>query len=284
MTLMTLQNTGIVVDSTIDPWAHFQGIDGLVIVPLKVLFGDEAFDDGTEISIEQFYERLNSSPVIPTSSQPSPARFAAAYQEMCERFEHVLSIHISEKMSGTVKAAREAAAGFPRVEVIDSRFVSGAHGLLVERLRARLRDGISHDDLMAYVDYFHRRGQIIIHASSLEYLRRGGRIGRSQQAVGGLLGIHPVIQIIDGAIEAVGKPRGERRADDMLIDCLRQNVGPDEHPYVGLLYAGTPEVLPRLRERVLEARPDAEIITEGSVGCVVGVHIGPQAAALMFVA
>jgi len=283
MTLMTLQNTGIVVDSTIDPWAHFQGIDGLVTVPLKVLFGDEAYDDGTELSVDDFYTRLAATTVIPTSSQPSPDRFQAAYSEMCARYEHVYSIHISEKLSGTVRVAREVAEGFPSVTVIDSLTVSGGSGVLVERVHAKLQEGISAADLSAYFEHFWLRNHFLIQTPSLEYLRRGGRIRWSQQVVGGMLGIRPLVHVNDAMVEAYGKPRGERRAFEMMGEYLRQNVNAGEHAYVGLLHANWPESVQVLRDTVLSACPDAEFIMEGSVGSVIGVHIGPQASALMFV-
>lgn len=283
MTLLTTENTGLVIDSTVDPWAHFQGRDGIVAVPLKVLFGDEAYDDGTELTVDDFYSRLLSSAVIPTTSQPSPDRFQAVYTDMCERYEHVYSIHISDKLSGTVRVAREVATDFPCVTVIDSLTVSGGAGLLVERVHAKLREGVSSDDLQAYFEHFWRRNRFIIQTPSLEYLRRGGRIHWSQQIVGGMLGIRPLVHLEDAMIEAYGKPRGERRAFDMIGEYFRANVSPDEHPYVGVIHGNWPDSVPVLRQIVLAVRPDAEILLEGSIGCVVGAHIGPQASALMFV-
>jgi DegV family protein with EDD domain len=283
VTLLTRQNTGLVIDSTVDPWAHFQALEGIATVPLKVLFGDEAYDDGAELSIEDFYRKLASSPVMPTSSQPTPDRFEAAYAQMCERFEHVYSIHISSKMSGTLRVAREVAARFPRVHVVDSLTVSGGCGVLVQRVYDKLADGISADHLQAYFEHFWRRGRFIIQTPSLEYLRRGGRIRWSQQVVGGMLGIRPLVHANDGMIEACGKPRGERRAFEMMGEYLRQNIEPHEGAYVGLLHANWPESIATLRELVRTVRPDAHLMMEGSVGCVIGVHIGPRASALMFV-
>jgi len=275
MTLLTLRNAGIVTDSTTDPWPHFQGQPNIAVVPLKVLFGDEAYDDGTEMGIDQFYEKLASTTVMPTSSQPSPDRFEAVYTDMCERFEHVYSIHISADMSGTVGVAREVATRFPRVEVLDSRTVSGGCGLLVERVRAKLAEGISDDDLHAYFEHFLRRGRFLIHAVSLEHLRRGGRIGRAQSMVGGMLGIHPLVHVEDGFIAPYAKARGERRAVDLMMQYFLENAQRSERVYVGL---------PVLRERILALRPDAQIVLSGSIGSVVGVHIGPGPSAIMMIA
>jgi DegV family protein with EDD domain len=248
-----------------------------------VLLGDEAYDDGTELSVDDFYTRLAATTVIPTSSQPSPDRFQAAYSEMCARYEHVYSIHISEKLSGTVRVAREVAEAFPSVTVIDSLTVSGGYGVLVERAHAKLQEGISLADLHAYFEHFWVRNHFLIQTPSLEYLRRGGRIRWSQQVVGGMLGIRPLVHVKDAMVEAYGKPRGERRAFEMMGEYLRQSVNPGERLYVGLLHANWPESVEMLRDTVLSVCPDAEFIMEGSVGSVIGVHIGPQASALMFV-
>jgi DegV family protein with EDD domain len=175
------------------------------------------------------------------------------------------------------------AAGFPRVTVIDSLTVSGGCGVLVERVHAKLTEGVSSDDLHVYVEHYRSRGRFIIQTPSLEYLRRGGRIRWSQQVVGGMLGIRPLVHVNDAMVEAYGKPRGERRAFEMMGEYFGQNVGAGERAYVGLLHANWPDSLPVLRDLVHSVCPDAEILMEGSVGSVIGVHIGPQASALMFV-
>jgi DegV family protein with EDD domain len=284
MTLLTLQNTGLVIDSTTDPWPHFQGRPNIAVVPLKVLFGDEAYDDGTEMGIDQFFEKLASSTVMPTSSQPTPDRFETAYAEMCDRFENVYSIHISAEMSGTVGVAREVAERFPRVRVFDSRTASGGCGLLVERVHAKLAEGIADDDLEAYFQHYLRRGRFVIHAASLEHLRRGGRIGRAQSMVGGMLGIHPLVHLEDGMIAPYAKARGERRAVDLMMQYFLDNASRGQRVYVGLLHGAKPLALPILRERILALRPDAQIVLSGSIGSVVGVHIGPGPAAIMMIA
>lgn len=284
MTLLTLQNTGLVTDSTTDPWPYFQDQPNIAVVPLKVLFGDEAYDDGLEMGIDQFYEKLASSTVFPTSSQPTPERFREVYTEMCDRYEHVYSIHISAEMSGTLGVATEVAKEFPRVRVLDSRNVSGGCGLLIERYRAKLAEGISSEDLDAYYEHYQRRGRFLIHAASLEHLRRGGRIGRAQTMVGGMLGIHPLVHVVDGVVAPYAKARGERRAVDLMMQYFLDNAQRSERVFVGLLHGANPLALPVLRERILALRPDAQIVLSGSIGSVIGVHIGPGPAALMMIA
>lgn len=283
-TILTRRNTGIVIDSTCDPWSSFKDDPNIRMVPLKVLVGDEAYDDLLEITIDQLYEKMAGAASLPTTSQPTVEQFTVAYAEMCERFEHVLSIHISAEMSGTVRAATEAGERFPRVEIIDSRTVSGGAGLLIARILSLLTTGIGTDDLQAYVAHYKRRGRFLIHTPSLEHLRRGGRIGRAQSMVGGLLGIHPLIELQDGLVTAYGKARGERRALDMMLQYVADNAGLTERLFVGLLHGANPDALPVLKQRILALRPDAQIVLEGSVGCVVGVHIGPGPAAIAMIA
>jgi DegV family protein with EDD domain len=283
MTVLTLENTGIVIDSTCDPLPHFVGMPNVAMVPLKVLFGDEAYDDGIELTIDQFYEKLATATVMPTTSQPSSARFAECYAEMCERYEHVLSVHISAGLSGTLQSASIAAEQFPRVEVYDSKSVAGGLGLLVQRLHDRLQEGIEADEARRYIAHYQEHGRLVIHAVSLEHLRRGGRIGRAQSMVAGMLGIHPVLQVEDGVVAAYGKARGHRRAVDLMMQYLHENAPSAQPLYVALMHGAAPEALEELRQHILAARPDAHLVLSGSIGSVVGVHIGPGPSAFAMI-
>ncbi len=147
-----------------------------------------------------------------------------------------------------------------------------------------MREGISSDDLHAYFEHFWSRGRFIIQTPSLEYLRRGGRIRWSQQVVGGMLGIRPLVHVNDAMVEAYGKPRGERRAFEMMGEYFAPERRPPASARTSACCTPTGPTRCRvLRDLVHSVRPDAEIIMEGSVGSVIGVHIGPQASALMFV-
>ena len=280
MSLLTLANTAIVVDSTCDPSDGYMDQDGLCMVPLTVHFGDETYLDHVDLSLDEFLAKLVAVTELPTTSRPTIAQFKDCYAQVAPRYEHVLSLHISSKMSGTVAAAETAAADFANIEVVDTRAVCTTITVLVDRLRTRLADGISHADARAYIDYFSANSRTIVHAPTLEYLRRGGRIGAAASVVGGLLGIHPVIQITDGEISPYVKARGARRAQAAMIDYMCEHSTADDELFIGLIDAQAgPGVLESLAAGIVAARPKARILMTGRVGAVVGTHIGPGASA-----
>ena len=155
--LLTLENTAIVMDSTCDPPDGWFDQPGLYMVPLKVHFGDQMFRDGVDMTYKEFFAKLEASDVLPTTSQPTAGEFVAAYEEAQKQYEHVFSLHISGEMSGTVRAAEQAAEQFDNVYVYDMRTVTSALALGAERLRARLAVGCTLDEAHAYVRALPRR-------------------------------------------------------------------------------------------------------------------------------
>ncbi len=157
MTRLTLENTAIVVDSTCDPPPGYYDRPGLAMVPLKVNFGDETYRDGVDLSPPEFFAKLASSPVLPTTSQPTVGEFTAVYAALSREYEHIFAFHLSSTMSGTYQASLTAAQPYAGVEVYDTRTVSATITLLVDRLRARLADGVSLDEAHAYIEHFLQR-------------------------------------------------------------------------------------------------------------------------------
>ena len=181
-------------------------------MPLTVHFGDESYRDAIDLTHEQFFAKLEASPVLPTTSQPTVAEFTAVYQEASEQYEHVFSLHLSQKLSGTYGAAFKAAEAFDGVEVYDTRTVAAALSMCAERLRARLEQGCSLDEARAYIAHFIADSRLLIHAATLEYLRRGGRIGRAASFVGGVFDIKPLLHVFDGEVVGYAKVRGQKKA------------------------------------------------------------------------
>ena len=225
MTLLTLENTAIVVDSTCDPPPGYFDRPGLAMVPLKVHFGDETYRDGVDLSPPEFFAKLASSPTLPTTSQPTVGEFTAVYARLSREFEHIFALHLSSRMSGTYQASVTAAQPYHGIEVYDTRTVSGTISLLVERLRARLTAGVSLEEFHAYIERFMRESHMLFQVPTLEYLRRGGRIGRAQSMVGDVFGIRPIITVEDGELVAYAKVRGERRALETMTAFLSERLG-----------------------------------------------------------
>jgi DegV family protein with EDD domain len=283
MTMLRTENAVVVTDSTADPNDRWP-TRGVVVVPLKVVFGEEMYDDGTEMPPPDLYARLKASAELPTSSQPSVSAFEQAYSRLSEEYEHIFSIHISQELSGTIQSASQAAERFPKVEICDSRSVCAGLGLLVERVQDKIEEGIDLEDLRAYIRRYQERGRMVVLPGTLEYLRRGGRIGRAQEMVGGVLGIRPVIQTYDGVLSPYLKVRGERKAWEAMGQYLTEYAGPTEKVYVGVVHADYAEAIDKLREVILTVRPDTRILFTGWAGSVVGVHIGPGACAYGMIA
>jgi DegV family protein with EDD domain len=276
---LTLENTAIVMDSTCDPPDGWFDQPGLYLVPLKVHFGDQMFRDGVDMTYKEFFARLEASDILPTTSQPTAGEFVAAYEEALQKYEHVFSLHISGEMSGTVRAAEQAAEQFDNVYVYDLRTVTSALALGAERLRAKLSDGISLDDARAYVEYYRDRSQVLIHAATLEYLRRGGRIGRAASLVGDVFDIKPLITAEDGVLTGYAKVRGHKKAMAAIQRFVEERSKPDDEFWFCTIDAVNDTEPDQIRGLVESIRPNAHYVWQGHVAAVVGTHIGPGTAA-----
>lgn len=282
--MLTLENTAIVLDSTCDAPPGYFDQPGLYLVPLRVLFGDETFRDRIDMSTDDFFAKLKATDALPTTSQPTVAEFTAVFEELTKTYAHVFSLHISAVMSGTVRAAQQAAEAFPSVEVYDLRTVSCALTLCAERLRARLARGATLEELRAYIDYFIANSHLLFHAGTLEYLRRGGRIGRASSLVGGVLDILPLIQSVDGTLGAYAKVRGQKKVLAAMERFIEETTKPDDDVYYASIDAVNPEEAQMVRDLFARVRPRAQCLFHGKVGAVVGTHLGPGSAGFALIA
>jgi DegV family protein with EDD domain len=280
---LTLDNTAFVLDSTCDPPPGFFDRPGFFLVPLTVHFGDQAYRDAIDLTHEQFYEKLASSPVLPTTSQPTVAEFTAVYEQATAQYEHVFSLHISSRMSGTYGAAERAAEAFPAVEAYDLRTVTCGLTMCALRLRAKLEEGLSLEGARAYIEHYRETSMLLVHAGTLEYLRRGGRIGRAASLVGGVFDIKPLIKLEDGELTAYAKVRGLKKALAAMERYVDETTKPGDDIYFCLIDAFNEEEPPLIRELIERKRPQAKLLCSTRVGAVVGTHIGPGSAAFAMI-
>jgi DegV family protein with EDD domain len=281
--LLTLENTAIVLDSTCDPPDWFFDRAGLYMVPLTVHFGDETYRDGVDMTYREFFAKLERSEVLPTTSQPTIAEFAEVFGEARARYEHVFSLHLSAEMSGTYRAAEQAAQQFDGVEAYDLRTVTSTLSLCAERLRARLERGCTLDEARAYIRRFAADSHVLIHAATLDYLRRGGRIGRAASLVGGVFDIKPLIHVVDGTMTGYAKVRGQKKALAAMERYIEERSAPGDTLYFCVIDAMNDEEPPLIRELIERLRPKAEFLFHGHVAAVVGTHIGPGTSAFAFI-
>ena len=268
---MTLR---IVTDSTADLPDAVASEYGITVIPLTVIFGDEELLDGIDITSEQFFTRLQREDQLPTTSQPSSGAFRETYERLiAEGATDILSIHVSEKLSGTLDAARQGADGLDgaRIVHIDSKLVSLAIGINVVAAAAAARDGGSLDEVAASVEDRLRRTRMFFLLETLEYLRRGGRIGRAGELIGSLLKVKPVLTVEDGEVIPLARIRTRRKG---IEDVLNRTAALRPIEQLAAAHTTTPDDLDYVVSRLRGIAPDAPITT-GTLGPVVGVHTGP---------
>ncbi|RLT44378.1 MAG: DegV family protein [Chloroflexi bacterium] len=272
----------IVTDSTADIPPEIAELHQIEVVPLLVMFGDEQFRDGVDINSERFFRRLVREPKLPTTSQPPVGAFREAYERLRdEGATEIVSIHVSVKLSRTIESARQAAADVEGVRIIhiDSGMASLALGLGVIAAAVAAEAGATVDAIEALARDQFRRTHLFIMVDTLEYLRRGGRIGRAQELIGSLLQFKPLLTVVDGEVVPVGRARTKARAIEELIRRASEYRPIAEAMAV---HATTPDDLEYLVQRLNGIAPDAPI-TLGRVTPVIGVHVGPGVLAIAVV-
>ena len=271
----------MVVDSTADLPDELANDPNITVVPLTVLFGDEAYLDWVDMGPEEFYERLKVAPELPRTSQPSAGAFLERYKSLRERFERVYSVHLSGKFSGTVASAEVARAQVDGVKVVDSLLTTGGTALLAERMLARLDRGIEEEELDAYIEHFLKDKVFYFLPTTLDQLHKGGRIGKASHLVGTLLNIKPVLTIDDGIIDVYKKVRGTRQALEAMRDGIVENTDPGSTLYCSLSHGLNEPVYNQMRELLGEIKDrDLQIKVVNIVGAVIGTYVGPGALAL----
>jgi DegV family protein with EDD domain len=273
--------TAIVVDSTADLPDYLANDPSITMVPLTVYFGEEALLDWVELKPEVFYDRLTNGPVLPRTSQPSAGAFLDTYKALRGRYERVYSVHLSGHFSGTVASAEVAAGQIDGVRVVDSQLATGGIALLVDRLVERLDRGIPEEEFEAYIAKFVAEKTFFFLPTTLDYLLKGGRIGRASHLVGTLLNIRPVLSIDEGIIDVYKKVRGLTQALEVMRAGVVERTRPGSPIYVSLSHALNEPVLDQLRG-LLEAVQDRDLrfIPTSIVGPVIGTYVGPGAVAL----
>jgi DegV family protein with EDD domain len=265
----------VITDSCSDITPQLAQELGITVVPLYVQFGDETYRDNVDLSTEEFYHKLEKGKIHPTTSTAVPADFAELYNRLAEETTEILVITLSEKFSATYAAALQAKTLVKkdcRIEVIDSRAGAGAQMLLVILAAQMARAG---DNLAQIVEQLTRaipRVQVRVSFDTLEYLRRGGRLGKVQAFLGGLLKVNPIVGVRDGATFPIARPRSRAQAMDFLVNFV---TGFSQIEAVAIEDATTPDDLQKLEARLIHVVPP-ERIYRSRVSPVIGTHVGPH--------
>lgn len=275
-------NVRIIIDSTADLMPEVKS--RLSVVPLTVHFGDEEYIDGVTITHKEFYEKLVESDVLPSTSQATPASFEGIFEEVARAGQSAVVITLSSKLSGTYQSAVIAASEYENIYVVDSGSVAIGAGILAE-LALKLADsGMDAEEIARTLEREKKNIRIIAMVDTLEYLKRGGRVSKTVAFAGGLLNIKPVLAVTDGEILMLGKARGSKQGNNLLVTEIQKAGGVDFTRPVLLGYTGMSDVL--LLKYIEDSKHLWEEGTEALhytlIGSVIGTHAGPGAIAAAF--
>lgn len=282
---LSSSTTALILDSTADLPDPAARNPNWRLVPLRVNFGDESLRDHIDITPDEFYRRLTSTTVQPKTSQPTPADFEQAFTDLAG-FERILCVLLSGKLSGTVESARLAvqASGDERVTVIDSESVSGGTVILADAIQRRLDAGTTDEEIAELVERFKREAGLLFTVDTLDYLVRGGRVGKAAGFAGELLSVKPILSIREGEVVPIKRVRGRAKALAELERLFDEDAAQGPGLHVGVAHANSPEDSQNLAERVHRVRPEASLDVDCVLGPVIGTHGGPGTLGLFWFA
>jgi DegV family protein with EDD domain len=269
-----VSSVGIVTDSIADLPPELVEQLGITVVPLVVRFGTDVFRDGLDLSPDQFYEKLKNSKVLPVTSAPSPATFAEAYDKLAEQTSEIVVISLTSKLSATYQVALQSVGLMKRpcrVEVVDSQWAVMAQGFITIAAARAARAGASLEEVLGIVRQTIHRVDMRAAFDTLEYLERGGRIGKAQAFLGSLLKVNPVISMKDGEVHPYARERSRAKAIDHLYT-FAASFGDVEG--LAVEYATDLDEANNIVQRLHSRHPQVPIYLSHA-SPVIGTHTGP---------
>ena len=263
----------IVTDSTADLPAEVAEQLGITVVPLNVHFGEETFLDGVDILHDEFFERLRTARQLPTTSQPSPGKFMEVYGSLAEAGDQIVSIHISDKLSGTLNSARQAKEQMEgsSIEIIDARQAALGTGLVAMAAAKAVQQGASYEAVLEEANSAVEQVQLFGLLDTLEYLRKGGRIGMVRGFIGTLLKVRPIITVLDGIVQSATSVRSRAYGIQYMVTLAEERAPLKQ---AAVMHSSTDEEAEALAERLRPLVADGQVL-QGRIGPVVGTHAGP---------
>lgn len=269
----------LVTDSTSDIPAGLREALGIETVPLKVHFGSETFLDAVTIQADEFYERLSKAQTMPTTSQPSPVDFVNVYKRLLQEDPEaqIISIHLSAAFSGTYQSAVLAKSllekGAANITTIDSKSATYGIGMLAVAAAEAAREGKTMEEIIELIERLRREMSVFFLVDRLEYLHKGGRIGKAAAVFGSLLNIKPILFIDeDGEVASVDKIRGQNRAMARIVELIKERYG-DAPLQVTVAHAHATEHAAQL-SALIERHVQVKSLSYTSIGPVIGTHVG----------
>ena len=272
----------MIVDSTANVTLEMK--NRLLVVPLTIRFGTQEYVDGVTMTHKQFYEKLIESDELPSTSQASPDAFATVYEEVRRAGDTAVVLTVASELSGTHQSAMIAAQDYPEVHVVDTKTVAIGESILAELALRLVDEGRTAEEIAQRICEERENVRLIALLDTLEYLKRGGRISKTVAFAGGLLAIKPVVSVRDGEIRMLGKARGSRQGNNLLMQEIEKAGGVDFSKPLLLGYTGLNDDL--LRKYVEDSaavwRDYRSELPAAMIGSVIGTHAGPGAIAVAF--
>lgn len=274
----------IIVDSTVDLLPEIKA--RTTVVPLTVHFGEEEYFDGVTITHHQFYEKLVETDILPRTSQANPDAFASVFAEITAAGDSAVVITLSSSFSGTYQSAIIAAVDYDNIHVVDSRTVTIGAGILTKMALEMADLGFDAPTIAKTLDEEKKKIRIVALVDTLEYLKKGGRISKTVAFAGSLLNLKPVISVVDGEIALLGKARGSKQGNNLLVTEIEKCGGVDFTKPVLLGYTGLSDLL--LQKYIADSahiwENSLQALETTIIGSVIGTHVGPGAVAVAFFA
>lgn len=275
-------NVRIIIDSSVDIADRFR--QDVKIVPLTIHFGEEELIDGLTIDKQRFYERLVECDELPRTSQANPTAFQKVFEEVTQAGEEAVVITLSSELSGTFQSACLAVQDYDNIYVVDSKNAAIGSGILTEYAIACAKKGMRAREIAEELDRKKEDVCLIALLDTLEYLKKGGRISKTVAFAGGVLNIKPVVTIQDGKVEVIGKARGSRQGNNLLVEKIQESGGIDFDMPILLGYTGLSDAL--LKKYMEDSRDlwqeQTESLDSTLVCSVIGTHVGPGVVAAAF--
>ena len=274
--------TRIIVDSTADLLPEYK--NRVHVVPLTVRFGDDEYIDGVTIDRRSFYEKLIESDVLPATSQATPDAFAKEYEAAKAAGESAVVITLSSNLSGTYQSAVIASEGYENIHIVDSGSAAIGGGIFVEMALRLLDAGLEAEEIARKLEEEKKNIVVVALVDTLEYLKKGGRISKTAAFAGAVLNIKPVLSLINGEINILGKARGSKLGNNLLVQQIEKAGGIDFTKPILLGYTGISDAL--LKKYIEDSKhiweEGLDEVRYATIGSVIGTHAGPGAIAVAF--
>lgn len=276
-----MNKVAIVTDST--AYLPFEIIEKyqIQIIPLSVIWDGATYQDGVDITISQFYNRLEKSPTLPSTSQPSAGEFKDCFSSLLEQGKDVVAILISSGVSGTVNSALQAQAELDptRIEIIDSQTAAMATGLHVIAAARKAADGGTLHEVAQIAREAQQHTDVVFVVDTLEFLHKGGRIGGAKRFLGSMLNIKPILEMSSGKIEAVDQVRTQKRALERMSELIAEKAAGEKPLRMAVIHSNVPELAQDLKQEVIAVFSPEEIYVS-ELSPAIGTHVGPGTLAI----